>query len=190
MAHEPRFAIALTLTGGILESATTAQRLLRGGLGLSHLADHSPFPHVTMVAGGCSESAAGALMDVAAKKIPAFLAQACGLDVIGGDRPALIIRFLNEGPMADARNLLAAMSKDLWQPEEPSTRAEHWLPKASLAYGDLTQATIPPAFRVLNSLTFEGPMQVRRLALIAYGPRGERLVGVRSMKERAAKRLN
>ncbi|MGB0682273.1 MAG: hypothetical protein ACPGOV_06175 [Magnetovibrionaceae bacterium] len=180
---EERHAIGLMLSGPLLSAAMTAQRLLAGGLGLSLLAERSPFPHITLAAGRASEAAVSALMTVVARKTETFVCEGVGLDVLGTDTPALVIRFSTVGPLGALYHRLNRTAGDLWDPVEPSMEPDIWIAKAALAFGDLKADQVPQALRILGSLNFEGPLTVDRLALLAYGPDGERLVTVEPLRE-------
>ena len=169
-------AVAIALSGPMLERARDAWTLLEQEFGVRFISSRSPFPHVALAGGLLPDPAplAAAVRNVAART-PGFTMRGNGLGVFVAETPVLHVRWLLSPELSGLYHGLVRALESVWHQPSASSQPDRWLPKTTLAYMDLDYRRLSGVLESLRDYDFTAAMAVSEVCLVRITDQGESL---------------
>ena len=163
-----KYSIAIPLSSEAYNFAKKCQQRLHDSLSINSILNNGSDPHINIIAGSTNniENVTSLLHKTSFKhkQFTDFI----GLGVLLTPDPLIYMRFTNSVFLRELRKYLFTKTLPFWDKLINSVDDDIWIPKATLAYGDLSLIELSKALICLEETNINCRMKITELSVIEF----------------------
>ena len=170
------YAIVIELNDEMLENAKNAQLLMSKNLGIKHIFNESPCPHITLESGLTTSNLDRFMQEVkkSCSSLNSFSILGRGLGIFLAETPVIHVRWFNNEDLIKLKLHVSNLIKKLFSEGviKTSNNDLSWLPKSTLAFSDTSNKDLSKILELINDIDFNKPILVNKIAVYKYSLNG------------------
>ncbi|MDB9908004.1 hypothetical protein OAD39_01485 [Gammaproteobacteria bacterium] len=163
---ERSYSISVSLNGEALDKVYQCHEVLKNTFSIRFMSDKPIQPHINIISGQSSKIEAIISKLKKFKSTYKYSTNIIGLGILLTPAPLIYLRFTNSNLLQDLRKYVYQNTSTMWTEFHETTNENFWIPKSTIAFGDVSIQQISDVAESLSFIKFQCKMSVEELCIM------------------------